>query len=267
MPHAPIVSALLAYARTLDEWVRPTTRRRKLRASVANAFVLGVVLDRSVLAPRAWDAAEWINDALGDESDVSALWRSLASLEKRRLTGFLRYGYGGKVFHRHYKTFARQLPQVARHLLEHYDGDPRRIWNGMRDVEAVRARLDDIPGIGMALSRMAVLMLARQYGLLGGIRALPALDVKPDIHVMRVFRRCGLISPRGTRLDAVRAAREHHPAFPAALDAPGYDIGRTWCRPTRPRCDECPLRIACPRIGVTPPAHTSSAVPGHATPA
>lgn len=93
-------------------------------------------------------------------------------------------------------------------------------------------RLQALPGIGMALSRMAVLVPVRIYGLLGGQSSLAQLDVKPDVHVMRVFRRCGFIGSRQTRMDAVRAARALHPPFPAALAAPTYNIGRQWCRPT-----------------------------------
>lgn len=250
MSNSPVVVALLAHGKRLGSSVRPTTRRRKLRGPVANAFVLGVMLDRSVDAHWAWNAAERIQDLLGDPSDVRALWVRLVRMERRRLVGFLRYGNGGRVFHRHYKTYARQLPLAAQHLLDNYDGDPRRMWNDTHDVTAVRARIDAIPGIGMALSRMAVLMLARDYGVLGGRAALPHLDVKPDIHVVRVFRRCGF-TPRGaSRLDVVAVAQKLHPAFPAALDAPAFNLGRTWCRPTRPKCTDCPLYPVCPRIGL-----------------
>lgn len=245
-----VAGALLAHAGQLGDYVRPTTKRRRLGSAVANTFLLGVLFDRSVTAKWAWEAAEHIESVLGDADDVSTLWRRLVRLEGRRLTGFLRYGYGGRAYHRHYKTYARQLPLAAEHVLTHYEGDPRRIWNRTHDVVAVRQRFDAIPGVGMALARMAVLMLARDFGVLGGRRALAQLDVKPDIHVMRVFRRSGLVPPRGTRLDAIAAAQQAHPTFPGALDAPAFHIGRTWCRPTRPNCAACPIAGACRRVGL-----------------
>ncbi len=171
-------------------------------------------------------------------------------MEPSRLRGFLRYGSGGKAFHRHYKTFARLLPQAATHLLDIYDGDPRLIWRNQRDVEEVRRRLDAIPAVGPALARMAVLILARNYGLLGGKRARQQLDVKPDVQVTRVFRRSGLVQLGATDDDVVEAARALAPDFPAALDAPAWDIGRTWCRPRQPQCSACPLRMPCPQLGV-----------------
>lgn len=248
---ASVASALLTYGRKLGAYVRPTTTRRRLSGSVANTFILGVLLDRSVTAAWAWQAAEHIESLLGNPTSPATMWVRLARMERHRLTGFLRYGYGGKAFHRHYKTYARQLPMAAAHVLEHYEGDPRRLWNNTRDVVKVRDRMDALPGVGMALARMAVLMLARDYGVLGGHAALPHLDVKPDIHVMRVFRRCGLIGRRGTRNEAVAIAQTLHPRYPGAFDAPAFNIGRTWCRPTKPNCAECPLTSACPRAGLT----------------
>ena len=229
----------------MDDWVKPIKNKRRFRASSANAFLLGVMLDRSIKAARAWEAAEWINDSLGDPEDVTILWKELKKIPKQNLAGFLRYGYGGKSFHRHYKTFAKQLPEAAIIILQEYDGDPRKIWNNQRDVTKVRERFEQLPGIGPALSRMAVLILARNYGLLGGIEALSQLDVKPDIHVMRVFCRSGLIGKDAKENDAVEIAKKLNPKFPAALDAPAFIIGVEWCRPTNRKCGECPISNVC----------------------
>ncbi len=245
-----VVKALRGYARSLAEWARWTDKTSRMRPDSANAFLLGVMFDRSIPWERAWDAGEWICEAVGDPEDVTAMWRALAGMEPSRLRGFLRYGYGGQAFHRHYKTFARLLPQAAEHLLTRYRGDPRRIWNNQREVDQVRRRLDLIPTIGPGLARMAVLILARDHGLLGGKKARPHLDVKPDIHVRRVFQRAGLI-PQGAPLQAVvEAARQLAPDFPASLDAPAWEIGRSWCGPKRPKCAECPIHRDCPRVGI-----------------
>jgi hypothetical protein len=136
-----IASALRRHARSMESWVRWSDKTSKMRPHRANAFLLGVMLDRSIVADRAWDSADWICWALGESDDASAVWRTLASMESRRLRGFLRFGNGGAAFHRHYKTFARLLPQAARHVLKQYRGDPRRIWRSRRDVGEIRDRL------------------------------------------------------------------------------------------------------------------------------
>ncbi len=243
-----IAKKLQQYGRTMEDWARPTDKTKRFSALGANNFLLGVMLDRSVNAERAWYAAEWISEAMGDTSNPSVLWETLKKIEKRRLTGFLRYGYGGKAFHRHYKTFTRQLPEVATIILETYNGDPRKIWNNQRDVECVRTRLEVLPGIGPALSTMAVLILARNYGLLGGKNALAQLDIKPDVQVMRVFHRSGLIESGKDKKGAICIAKKLVPSFPAQLDPPAWEIGRNWCSPSQPSCGECPIGNECHQL-------------------
>ncbi|MDI6761615.1 MAG: hypothetical protein QME83_01165 [Thermodesulfobacteriota bacterium] len=243
-----IVKALKDYARTMEEWVHPIDKIKKFRPSAANSFLLGVMFDRNIDADKAWEAGKWINDSLGEPDDPSALWKALVKMDRKRLLGFLRYGYGGKSFHRYYRTFADQLPRAAEHILKKYNGDVRQIWNSRRDVSGVREALEAIPGIGQALSRMAVLILARNYGLLGGRAALPQLDIKTDTLLMRVFRRSGLIPPRGTDQDAIETAQKLAPRFPAVLDGPAWEIGREWCYPRNPECKDCPLTKVCQKI-------------------
>lgn len=243
-----VVAALKKYRQTMDDWVKPIDNVRRLRSSVANEFLLQVMFDKNIKAEMAEEAAQWFNDSMGDPGNVRTLWENLAEIEPKRLTGFLRYGYGGYAFVRFYKTYARLLPQAAKAILENYDGDPRNIWSNQRDVAIVRERLEELPGIGIALSRMAVLSLVTYYGLLGGKQALPHIDIKPDVQLMRVFRRIGLIKLNDTEKDAITIAKLYNPTFPGELDAPSWEIGREWCRPTSPKCQECPIVEACPRL-------------------
>lgn len=245
-----VAAALRRYGRTLADWTRWKSKATKMRPHAANAFLLGVMFDRNVPWERAWDAADWMCSSIGDPGDPRAVWRALKSMDARRLRGFLRYGYGGYAFHRHYKTFARLLPQAASHILTEYDGDPRRIWNNQRNVALVRDRLDAIPTIGSGLARMAVLILARAHGRLGGKMARRQLDPKPDVHVQRVFQRSGLTKRSSSAQAVVDAARALAPDFPGSLDAPAWEVGRNWCRPSRPRCAECAIDGVCPKIGI-----------------
>lgn len=244
-----IANALRSHGRSLTSWARWRAGDANFGPHAANAFLLGVMFDRNVHWERAWDAGDWLSKSLGDPNDVAAVWTALSRMKPNRLRGFLRYGYKGQAFHRHYRTFARLLPRAARQLLDLYSGDPRRIWNNQRDVNKVRSRLDEIPTMGPGLSRMAVLILARKYGRFGGKKAKRCLEPKPDVHVRRVFRRTGLVEDGSPDTAIIDVARRVAPDFPAALDAPAWDIGRRWCRPTQPNCRECPVNGVCRRIG------------------
>lgn len=57
--HRSAVKALLTYSKKMDDWARPIENVRKMYAQAANAFLLGVMFDRSIKADRAWEAAGW----------------------------------------------------------------------------------------------------------------------------------------------------------------------------------------------------------------
>ena len=243
-----ISKALLSHSKHMEDWVKPIKGKKYFSHHAANSFVIGVLFDRGVIAERAWIAAEWMNNSIGDKADGSAVWNNLKKMEAKRLRGFLRYGYGGFAFHRHYKTFAQQLPIVASIIIEKYTNDPRKIWNSTKDVNLVKKRLEELPGIGPALSNMAVLILVRNYGLIGGMKSLANIDIKPDIHVMRVFKRSGLISNMNNISEAIEIARTLCPDYPGSLDAPAFEIGREYCFKTNPSCPECAIKEVCKKI-------------------
>src|SRR5207245_1100378 len=132
-------SALRRHGRTLDGWAKWKTKTSNMDPAEANSFLLGVMLDRGVKWKWAWAAGKWMYDSLSDWDNrgVRTVWRALSRMEARRLRGFLRYGYGGYAFHKNHKVFARLLPRAAKHVLDEYGGDPRRIWNNQRNVKLV----------------------------------------------------------------------------------------------------------------------------------
>ena len=87
-------------------------------------------------------------------------------------------------------------------------------------MNVVRERLLEIPSIGTGIAEMALLILARNKGLIGGRKAKPQPNVKPDIHVRRVFIRAGLVEKGASDRDIINAASELAPDFPGSLGAP-----------------------------------------------
>ena len=91
---------------------------------------------------------------------------------------------------------------------------------------------------------MVIRILRDDWGMFRGQER--EIDVKPDVHVKRVFKRTG-ITQTEYESEAVTAARRLNPDFPGELDWPAWDIGMKWCRPTSPLCRDCPLTAACPK--------------------
>ena len=92
---------------------------------------------------------------------------------------------------------------------------------------------------------MAVEILERDLGV--QVSDLHGSDIAYDVHIRRVFLRAGL-AQRDDVDHMVAMARELHPERPGAMDFPAWMIGREWCRPSNPSCDQCPLGAVCPRL-------------------
>ncbi len=101
--------------------------------------------------------------------------------------------------------------------------------------------LVELPGIGR---KTANVVLGTAFGL--------ATGVVVDTHVTRVSRRLGLT----TQKDAVKIEQDLMQLVPkaewVAFSHRMIHHGRRICAARKPRCDQCPMRSFCPRIGVEP---------------
>lgn len=127
-----------------------------------------------------------------------------------------------------YRTKARQLRGLARHLLDSHGGS----------VPSERNALLALPGVGR---KTASLVLGLGFGI-------PAICV--DTHVHRVANRLGLVStttPGQTEQSLEKVVPQQHWID---LNDLLVTFGQNLCHPTSPRCSACPLTPRCPRRGV-----------------
>ena len=96
-----------------------------------------------------------------------------------------------------------------------------------------------LPGIGR---KTANVVLGTAFGLASGVVV--------DTHVARLSRRLGLTAEK----DPVKIERDLMAEIPASeWIAFGHRMiqhGRRICTARKPKCDQCPMRSFCPRIGV-----------------
>jgi hypothetical protein len=138
-------------------------------------------------------------------------------------------------FHRGYK----RLWGIANDICARYDGDARNIWSGRTPFEAL-IHLWAL-GAGDQISRMIVGAL-RDCGQIRGDSG----DVKADLHLRRVLGR----AVYGEEISGADAAKviqltRNLNADPWQLDLPLWNVGKSYCRPTRPNCPSCYLRPHC----------------------
>jgi endonuclease III len=148
---------------------------------------------------------------------------------------------------RYWKTAATRIINAARHINDRYGGQAERIWNDNPKAGDLQSRLDSFDGIGQKKASMATRILGMDLNV--PIRDWNEMDVSVDEMIQRVFPRVGLCNTNGLQ-EIIESARRLNPSFPGALDYPCWDIGRRWCHPQNPDCQQCYIGQVCPKIGV-----------------
>ena len=232
----PIVTGLKEYRRNHYQSGREKLGRDVGDLVYSNPFALLVAaaFDRGMPWKKAWEIPYWIKE----KGMLDA--KRLAQMSGPSLAGLLeslpvkpRYGC---------QEGAITLKDCA-NLVMQFGGDAGAIWHGASPDE-VEGRLQGIRGVGRGIASMAVRVLRDDFGMFRGQEQ--EIDMRPDTHVARVFKRTGL-APSGSPTDIVRAVRDLNPGFPDELDWPAWIIGQEWCHPSDPYCPGCPLATVCPK--------------------
>jgi uncharacterized HhH-GPD family protein len=238
-----VVDALLAHGATLAERdaAQPAIFTQDPEANSfllkdPFAFLVAVICDQGIRAERAWAVPFVLRRRLG-HLDPARLAREpdrvVAAFQERPM------------LHRLVNVVPAWISDASRRVVAEYGGDAGRIWADTPSAMTVQARLCRFKGISQKKAAMAVEILERDLGVpIGGMEGS---DVAYDVHVRRVFLRTGL-AVSDDIAEIVSNARALHPERPGSLDFPSWDIGRRWCRPENPRCEECVLWKACPRL-------------------
>ncbi len=127
-----------------------------------------------------------------------------------------------------YRTKARQIRSIARHLLDRHGGT----------VPAERDALLALPGVGRKTANL----------VLGLSFAEAAICV--DTHVHRISNRLGLVRTKTPAETEAALERVLPKRYWIDINDLLVTFGQTVCHPTSPRCSTCPLAGRCPRVGV-----------------
>lgn len=199
------------------------------------AFLVAVAFDRGMPWHKAWQIPAEINRMGLLDPEL------LASMTQGQLVELLdelpvRPRYGSK-------QGARTLSDAAQLVHERFGGNAAAIWERASPAEVERT-IQEIFGLGPGIASMTTRILHDDFGCFSGQER--QIDIKPDVHVLRVFQRAGLIESESGD-EAIRAARRLSPEFPGALDWPAWQVGQLWCHSRQPECGSCLLTSVCPR--------------------
>ncbi len=200
-----------------------------------NAFLLGVLFTQGISAERAWSGPALLRERLGT-LDLSFLCSNReavrAAVQQQPM------------LHRFKETLPKWISSAACKIRDEYRGDASNIWPQGESVLEVTRRLTEFDGVGRKKAVMAAEILVRHFGI--ELTGREFGQVAYDVHVRRVFLRSGIADE-----DAVHAieaaAIAACPEAPGTLDLAAWLVGRDWCRPLRPLCEQCRLGAVCER--------------------
>ncbi len=237
-----ITNALIDFGRTLpaDKLIPIEPEAARFVVSNPFAFALASCLDRGAKAEIIWTIPFDFFTVVGHldprrlrDMSLPVLADLVASLPRKP---------------RYTNDAPKTIHDLATIVCDEFDGDAAKIWQG-RTASEVRRTFLRVHGVGEGIASMAVLLIEKAFDIRFPDAGRPSMDIKPDVHTVRVLYRLGA-SDALLAASAIAAARKLNPSFPGAIDAPLWILGREYCHQTRPNCPVCPMNLACPKVGV-----------------
>lgn len=236
-----IFAALLQYKSLINqEELTPAKSPEAVQLIRDNtfAFISACCLDRGTKAEIIWTIPYWIYQQVGHYDPVKFRSMTLDQITSLfdRLPQKPRYT----------NDAPRTFLDICKIVVNEFSGDAENIWKNQRAMDVKRTLLR-VRGVGSGIANMSLVLIESAYNIV--FPDHDRMDIKPDVHTMRVLYRLGVAQAKN-EVEAEYAARQISPDFPGLIDGPLWSIGRNWCHPTCPDCASCPLTACCERIGV-----------------
>jgi uncharacterized HhH-GPD family protein len=122
------------------------------------ALLIGMLLDQQVPMEKAFTSPAVLRDRLGGSLDAT----TLAGYDTEALEALFRQP---PALHRFPAAMAKRVQQLARVLIERYDGDAGQLWRGAPDGAELVSRVAALPGFGRQKAQIFVALLGKQLGV------------------------------------------------------------------------------------------------------
>lgn len=123
------------------------------------ALLIGMLLDQQFPMERAFAAPRLLADRLGVDALSAA---QLAACDPEEL---LRHFQGPPSLHRYPGSMATRAQELARVLVERYDGRADAVWADAPDGATLLRRLGELPGFGAQKAKIFLALLGKQCGV------------------------------------------------------------------------------------------------------
>jgi uncharacterized HhH-GPD family protein len=123
------------------------------------ALLIGMLLDQQFPMERAFGAPRLLAERLG----VTTL--SAAQLAECDPAVLQQHFQGPPALHRYPGSMAARAQELARVLVERYDGRADGLWDDAPDGGTLLRRLRELPGFGAQKAKIFLALLGKQYGV------------------------------------------------------------------------------------------------------
>src|ERR1700677_1538204 len=121
------------------------------------ALLVGMLLDQQVPLERAFSAPLDLVRRLGHEPTAT----ELADFDPDR---FIAIYSERPALHRFPKAMAARTQELARLIVDEYDGDPAAVWTTAASGAELLKRVEALPGFGKQKAKIFVALLGKQFG-------------------------------------------------------------------------------------------------------
>jgi uncharacterized HhH-GPD family protein len=121
------------------------------------ALLIGFVLDQQVPLQKAFSGPLDLSRRIGSIDP-----KQIATMDPEALDAAFRER---PALHRFPSNMAKRTQEMARYIVDRYDGDASRIWREARDGADLHARLLDLPGFGPMKAGTLQAILGKQLGV------------------------------------------------------------------------------------------------------
>ncbi|MGW1503821.1 HhH-GPD-type base excision DNA repair protein [Streptomyces mirabilis] len=123
------------------------------------AALTGMLLDQQVPMEWAFKGPRTIASRMGaDELDA----HEIAAYDPEKFAALLT---AKPAVHRYPGSMAKRIQQLCQYLVEHYDGDAAKVWEGVKSGEELLGRLKELPGFGAQKAQIFLALLGKQFGV------------------------------------------------------------------------------------------------------
>src|SRR5215469_17963730 len=122
------------------------------------ALLIGMLLDQQVPLEKAFSSPLELVSRLGHEPTAA----ELAEFDPDELAAVFSQR---PALHRFPRAMAARTQDLARLIIEEYDGDPAAVWTGAASGRELVNRLVKLPGFGGAKAQIFAALLGKQLGV------------------------------------------------------------------------------------------------------